>query len=73
MKYCASYGEGGTPLYETMPGWSARTAGLRAIADLPAAARAYLERLEEACGVPVTMISTGPERDEMIIARHPFG
>jgi adenylosuccinate synthase len=56
-----------------MPGWKARTAGLRSFDSLPKAARAYLARLEEACGVPVTMISTGPERDEMIIARHPFG
>jgi adenylosuccinate synthase len=72
VKYCTSYGEDGMPRYETMPGWSGRTAGLRALADLPAAARDYLERLEKACGVPVTMISTGPERDEMIVARHPF-
>jgi adenylosuccinate synthase len=73
VKYCTEYAEGGLPHYETMPGWKARTAGLRSFDALPKAARAYLARLEEACGVPVTMISTGPERDEMIIARHPFG
>ena len=73
VKYCTAYDEKGEPRYETMPGWSERTAGLRALDALPAAARAYLARLEEACGVPVTMISTGPERDEMIVARHPFG
>jgi adenylosuccinate synthase len=55
-----------------MPGWNERTAGQRSLDALPVAARAYLSRLEEACGVPVTMISTGPERDEMIVARHPF-
>ncbi len=73
VKYCSAYAEDGLPHYETMPGWKERTAGLRSFEALPAAARAYLARLEESCGVPVTMISTGPERDEMIIARHPFG
>ena len=73
VKYCAAYGEDGKPRYESMPGWGGRTAGLRSLGDLPAAARAYLARVEEACGVPVTMISTGPERDEMIVMRHPFG
>jgi adenylosuccinate synthase len=72
VKFCSAYAGDGSPLYETMPGWQARTAGLRSFDALPAAARAYLARLEKACGVPVTMISTGPERDEMIIARHPF-
>jgi len=73
VKYCTAYGADGMPRYETMPGWKERTAGLRSFDALPGAARAYLERLEGACGVPVTMISTGPERDEMIVARHPFG
>jgi adenylosuccinate synthase len=73
VKMCVAYGEGGTPRYETLPGWQDRTAGLRTLAELPSAARAYLARLESACGVPVTMISTGAERDEMIVARHPFG
>ena len=73
VKYCAAYGADGMPRYEAMPGWKERTAGLRSFEALPAAARAYLARLEEACGVPVTMISTGPERDEMIVAQHPFG
>jgi adenylosuccinate synthase len=56
-----------------MPGWKERTAGLKSLEQLPAAARAYLARLEAACGAPVTMISTGAERDEMIVSRHPFG
>jgi adenylosuccinate synthase len=72
VKLCVAYGEGGEPRYETMPGWRERTAGLRSLDALPAAARAYLARLEEACGVPVTMISTGAEREETIVARHPF-
>ena len=73
VKLCVEYGADGAPRYESMPGWKERTAGLRSLAELPVAARAYLARLESACGVPVTMISTGAERDEMIVSRHPFG
>jgi adenylosuccinate synthase len=73
VKLCVEYGVDGSPRYESMPGWQGRTAGLRSATELPAAARAYLDRLESACGVPVTMISTGAERDETIVSRHPFG
>ena len=40
--------------------------------DLPVNARNYLKRIEQACGVPIDMISTGPDRDETIVLRHPF-
>jgi len=40
--------------------------------DLPQAARNYLERIAQVCGVPVDMVSTGPDRDETIVLRHPF-
>ncbi len=73
VKLCVAYGEDGAPSYETMPGWQSRTAGLKSLAELPATARAYLARLESACEVPITMISTGAERDETIVSRHPFG
>ena len=73
VRLCTAYDAGGAPRYEAMTGWQARTAGIKSLSGLPAAARAYLERLESACGVPVTMISTGAERDEMIVSRHPFG
>jgi adenylosuccinate synthase len=73
VKICVAYGADGAPRYDSMAGWKERTAGLKSLAQLPAAARAYLERLESVCGVPVTMISTGAERDEMIVSRHPFG
>jgi adenylosuccinate synthase len=72
VKICVGYGAAGEPRYETMHGWTERTAGLKSLAELPAAARAYLGLLEAACGVPVTMISTGAERDETIFSRHPF-
>jgi adenylosuccinate synthase len=55
------------PVYETMPGWSAPTRGLRAFADLPEAARRYVARLEEVSGVPAAIISTGSERDHTIL------
>ena len=60
------------PIYEEMPGWSQSTVGAKRLDALPANARAYLARLEEICGVPVDMISTGPEREETIVVRHPF-
>jgi adenylosuccinate synthase len=72
VRLCVEYGADGRPRYETMPGWQERTAGVKSVAGLPTAARAYLARLESACGVPVTMISTGAERDETIVSRHPF-
>ncbi|MGB5079185.1 MAG: adenylosuccinate synthase [Burkholderiales bacterium] len=60
------------PIYEELPGWSASTVGVSAYDELPAPARAYLERLQSICGVPVDMISTGAERKETIVRRHPF-
>ena len=60
------------PIYETLPGWQESTVGVKTLEGLPAAARSYLKRIEEVCGVPVDLISTGPERDETIVLRHPF-
>ena len=61
------------PIYETLPGWSETTFGAKSMDALPAAARAYLKRIEEVCGAPIDIISTGPERDETILKRHPYG
>ncbi len=60
------------PVYEELPGWTASTVGLESIEALPAAARRYLERLEGLVGAPVDIVSTGPDRRETIILRHPF-
>ncbi|MGC2517578.1 MAG: adenylosuccinate synthase [Burkholderiales bacterium] len=60
------------PVYEDLRGWQESTLGVSEYGKLPAKARAYLERLQAICGVPVDMISTGPERDETIVQRHPF-
>jgi adenylosuccinate synthase len=83
VKICTSYGfEGDTlqdfpgdlsvleacePVYETMPGWNEPTAGIRDYKLLPAAARAYLERLSALCGVEIGIVSTGPDRDHTIL------
>ncbi len=61
------------PVYEELPGWRESTVGVNEYGRLPAKARAYLERIQEICSVPVDMISTGPEREETIVRRHPFG
>ena len=61
------------PMYETLPGWTESTFGVSRWEDLPLNARHYLKRLETLCEVPVDIVSTGPERDETIVLRHPFG
>ena len=60
------------PVYQDFPGWSQSTFGVRTWADLPDSARNYLARLSELAGVPIDLISTGPERDQTIVLRHPF-
>ncbi|TXG79815.1 MAG: adenylosuccinate synthase [Rhodocyclaceae bacterium] len=88
LKLCTGYRLGGTvldvlpmgaddvaacePILERMTGWSQSTAGAQALDALPAAARAYLARIEELCEVPIDIISTGPERAETIVRRHPL-
>jgi adenylosuccinate synthase len=61
------------PVYEELPGWPESTVGVTAYAALPGNARRYLERLEALAEVPLDMISTGPDRDQTIVLRHPFG
>ncbi len=60
------------PLYENMPGWKESTVGLKTYDELPANAKAYLKRIEEVTEIPIDIISTGPERTETIVLRHPF-
>ena len=61
------------PEYIEMPGWSESTAGAKTMDDLPAAARTYLEKVEELCETPIAIVSTGPDRAETIIRQNPFG
>lgn len=60
------------PVYEEMPGWSESTLGIQAVEGLPAAAQAYIKRIEELVGAPIDIISTGPDRNETIILRQIF-
>lgn len=60
------------PIYEEMPGWKESTVGAKSLDVLPANARAYIDRIEKLVGVPIDMISTGPDREETIVLRHPF-
>jgi adenylosuccinate synthase len=60
------------PVYEELPGWKESTVGIKAYEKLPKGARDYLRRIESLAGVPVDLISTGPDRDETIVRRHPF-
>ena len=61
-----------TPIYESMPGWQGSTRGARSWADLPAEAVKYVRRVEELIGCPVSMVSTSPEREDVILMRDPF-
>jgi adenylosuccinate synthase len=88
VKLCVGYNAGGArvdllppgadgaaecvPIYEEMPGWSESTIGIRKFDELPLNARNYLRRMEAACGAPIALISTGPERDATIVLSHPF-
>jgi adenylosuccinate synthase len=60
------------PIYEEMPGWAEPTMGVQSFDALPANARAYIRRVEELIGVPMDMVSTGPDREQTLVLRHPF-
>jgi adenylosuccinate synthase len=60
------------PVYEEIPGWMESTAGIKEFKQLPKAAQNYLQRIEEVCETPLDMISTGPDRVDTIVLRHPF-
>jgi adenylosuccinate synthase len=60
------------PVYRRFAGWTESTAGITEWEALPAAARDYLQCVEEVIGVPIDMVSTGPDRTHTIVLRHPF-
>lgn len=64
--------EGIEPIYEVLPGWKESTFGVKEHSKLPQAALNYIKRVEEVTGVPVDIISTGPDREETMILRDPF-
>ncbi|QBS80752.1 adenylosuccinate synthase [Bordetella pertussis] len=57
---------------EELPGWTESTVGITEYSKLPVNARRYLERVAEVCGVPIDLVSTGPDRNKTIVLRHPF-
>jgi adenylosuccinate synthase len=60
------------PVYQSFPGWSESSRGATSLDDLPANAQLYLKAMEEICGAPVHIVSTGPDRRENIIIKYPF-
>ncbi|MAR99938.1 MAG: adenylosuccinate synthase [Nitrosomonadales bacterium] len=60
------------PIFIDMPGWKENTYGIKDWEKLPINAQNYLLKLEELCGVPIHIVSTGPERDDTILIKHPF-
>jgi adenylosuccinate synthase len=72
LPFGAEYLEECEPVYEDIPGWSESTVGITRYEELPAAARRYLARIEAICGVPIAIISTGPDREQTIVRQHPF-
>lgn len=61
-----------TPLYEELPGWKQNTAGIKSFSELPENAQKYLLYIEKLAGVPIDIVSTGPERDDIILLRDPY-
>ncbi|MDG2046179.1 MAG: adenylosuccinate synthase [Halioglobus sp.] len=64
--------EGLVPVYEEVPGWAESTLGAKTLDQLPEAARSYIRKIEQVVGAPIDIISTGPDRVETVILRHPF-
>ena len=60
------------PVLEKIPGWKKSVKGCRRYEDLPELARLYIELIERSCGVPVDIVSTGPNRSETIVRRNPW-
>ncbi|MDH5737156.1 MAG: adenylosuccinate synthase [Gammaproteobacteria bacterium] len=75
VSLCVDYDEKDgdpVPVYEDMPGWEESTVGAKRLQDLPANARAYLDRIQTACDIPVDIVSTGPDREDTIMLRNPI-
>ncbi|MDO4430661.1 MAG: adenylosuccinate synthase [Lonepinella koalarum] len=64
--------EGVEPVYETMPGWKENTFGITDVNQLPENTRNYVKRIEEVTGVPIAILSTGPDRVQTMILQDPF-
>ena len=72
LRFGSEFYSGIRPVYEELPGWRESTLGARTLSALPKNARRYIERIEEAVGAPIAVISTGPGRDETILLEELF-
>lgn len=61
-----------SPIYETLPGWKTTTTNIKSYEDLPKPAQDYLKKIETLCGIPISILSLGPERERTIIIKDPF-
>ncbi len=71
-RFASEYYSDLKPIYEELPGWNESTLGVRDYDVLPQAAQSYIRRIEEAVAAPIDIISTGPDREETIVLKHPF-
>ncbi len=71
-KFGSEYYDEVKPIYETIPGWTESTLGIKRLEDLPENARRYIRRVEETVGASIDIISTGPDRNETIVLKDPF-
>jgi adenylosuccinate synthase len=60
------------PVYEDFPGWKTSTVGVKSFAALPEKAKTYLLRIQELAGTPIDIVSTGADRNDTVVLRHPF-
>jgi adenylosuccinate synthase len=60
------------PVYETLPGWVETISGIKRFSQLPKNVKSYLRRIEELTGVPIDIVSVGPDRDQTIVIRNPY-
>jgi adenylosuccinate synthase len=72
LKVATGRDGGGQPVYATLPGWSEDILGAPSLASLPPNARAYLDFITEQLGVPISILSTGPDRDQTLVLEAPW-
>ena len=61
------------PVYEELPGWTEDITGAKTLSDLPKNARTYLERVSQLTGIPLSIFSVGPDRNQTNVLRNPYG
>ena len=72
LKVATGRDDHGQPVYATLPGWTEDILGAPSVASLPANARAYIDFITEQLGVPISILSTGPDRDQTLVLEAPW-